>query len=157
MGRSDVTEDFEAWAAAFVGQASHSSDIAVPELLDRSKLDFSVESLRAVDQYLERLHASDESRFSDDEYGNSVLWAAAYCGEVIRRNAKSKYRWMTYAAFRELLPAASKAVPEKETTQWVLCEPMGSVFTPIEKVMRRVTNGSDRLHPFVTAVLREGI
>lgn len=153
---TDLSEQFEQLAATFVSNAS-SGVIALGEQLDRSKLDYSVESLQAVDGYLQRLHDADESAFSDEQYGNAVLWAAAYFGEVIRRNAKSKFGWMTYEEFAAALPAISKNVPPEETSKWVLCERSGPVFTPIGKVMRRVTRGGDRLYPFTVAVLKQGI
>lgn len=148
---------FPTWAAEFVDHRGPSIDLARPDFLDRSELDYSIASLKLVDEYLQRLHDSDESQYSDEEYGNAVLWAAAYFGEVIRRHAKGHYRWASYDALREALPTIAERVPSTETTRWLLFEPMGSVFTPIEKVMRRLSYGGDRLHPFAVAVLKEGI
>lgn len=153
----DASEDFRAYAEAFAGGIRQGSDIAAAHLLQRASLDYSVDSLKSVDEYLAKLHDADESGFTDEEYGNAVLWAAAYFGEVIRRNARSRYAWTTHEVFRQQQPAVAVNVPAKETTKWVLWEMGGSVLTPIEKVLRRVSQGGDRLWPFAVALLNQGV
>ncbi len=70
-------------------------DIVLPERLDRSQLDFSFESLRLVDQYLNVVHEHEQN-----STGSSLLttiWVMSlYIGEIIRRAASARqYQWVT--------------------------------------------------------------
>ncbi len=70
-------------------------DIVLPERLDRARLDFSVESLRLVDQYLNVVHEHEQN-----SVGSSLLttiWVMSlYIGEIIRRAAPARqYEWVT--------------------------------------------------------------
>lgn len=78
-----------------VAGASVDEDIVMPERLDRSRLDFSLDSLHVIDEYLNEVHDSEQTTV-----GRSLLttiWAAAmYSGEVIRRAAPARsYEWVT--------------------------------------------------------------
>jgi hypothetical protein len=70
-------------------------DIVLPEQLDRSRLDFSLESLHVVDEYLNVVHEHEQTSI-----GSSLLttiWVASlYIGEIIRRLATTRhYQWIT--------------------------------------------------------------
>jgi hypothetical protein len=129
-------------------------EIGLPATLDRGKLDYSIDSLQQVDEYLAAVHAADPRSISDDEYGRTVLLAGAYLGEVVRRNSPRKYEWMTYDDFSKALPEVSRGLPNQENRQLVLCEPGGSAFTPVEDVMRSVAQGKSQLRAQIEAVFR---
>ena len=79
-----------------VGGGNREQEIVLPERLDRARLDFSHESLRHVDEYLNAVHDS-----GDTSVGLSLLttiWATAlYVGEIIRRSAPNRhYEWVTF-------------------------------------------------------------
>src|SRR3979411_2965554 len=64
------------------------------EFLDTSRLDFTVESLGVVDDYLDGMR---DEKLEEEAYGKLVLRCGAYVGEVILRNAKGKiYHWLDY-------------------------------------------------------------
>jgi len=63
-------------------------------LLDESTLDFSVESLKHIDAYLETLHSAPPQ---EEDVARVVLRCGAYVGEVIRRNSADKWNWITFA------------------------------------------------------------
>ncbi len=70
-------------------------DIVMPDRLDRSKLDFSLESLHVIDEYLNVVHEHEQT-----SVGSSLLttiWVASlYVGEIIRRLAIHRhYQWVT--------------------------------------------------------------
>ncbi len=70
-------------------------DIVMPERLDRSKLDFSLQSLDVIDEYLNVVHENEQT-----SVGSSLLttiWVASlYVGEIIRRAATcGYYQWIT--------------------------------------------------------------
>ena len=85
----------ESMQRLLVGGSSAEEDIILPEHLDRSRLDFSLDSLHVIDQYLNEVHANEHT-----SVGLSLLttiWAAAmYTGEVIRRSAPPRgFEWVT--------------------------------------------------------------
>ena len=64
------------------------------ELLDTARLDFSIESLGFVDDYLEQMRSRQLEEGGED-YCKLVLRCGAYVGEVILRNASGKtYHWL---------------------------------------------------------------
>jgi hypothetical protein len=70
-------------------------DIVLPERLDRAKLDFTIESLHVVDEYLNVVHEHEQN-----SVGSSLLttiWVMSlYIGEIIRRAASTRhYQWVT--------------------------------------------------------------
>ena len=78
-----------------VGGGPTPDDIVLPERLDRAKLDFSLESLHVLDEYLNVVHEHEQTSI-----GSSLLttiWVAAlYVGEIIRRAAIHRhYQWVT--------------------------------------------------------------
>lgn len=78
-----------------VGGETADEAIVLPGRLDRSRLDFSFDSLHVIDQYLNDVHDNDQTAV-----GLSLLttiWATAlYVGEIIRRAAPARYfEWVT--------------------------------------------------------------
>ena len=78
-----------------IGGGTAAEDIVLPARLDRSKLDFSLESLHRIDEYLNEVHDNEQTTV-----GTSLLttiWAVAlYVGEIIRRSAIAPhYEWVT--------------------------------------------------------------
>jgi hypothetical protein len=70
-------------------------DIVLPGHLDRGGLDFSVASLLLIDDYLNAVHAHEQTAL-----GSSLLTTieatAFYVGEIIRRLATGRnYEWVT--------------------------------------------------------------
>src|SRR5262249_49742247 len=89
---NDFLEDF---AACFTGELDSDGEIVYPERLDRGKLDYSLPSLKVVDEYLNYLHTRRPEQMSR-EWLKTVLWGGAYVGEVIRRNAQRPYDWVKF-------------------------------------------------------------
>ena len=92
----DLTSQFvESLQRLLVGGGAADEDIVLPERLDRAQLDFSLDSLHVVDQYLNEVHHNEHT-----VVGLSLLttiWATAlYVGEIIRRAAPTRYfEWVT--------------------------------------------------------------
>src|SRR5580765_3706383 len=64
------------------------------ELLDASRLDFTVESLALVDDFLDQMRQRQLVE-DEEDYCKLVLRCGAYVGEVILRNATGKtYHWL---------------------------------------------------------------
>jgi hypothetical protein len=109
------------------------------ELLSPAKLDFSLESLRHVDEYLEALHKEPPT---DQDLMRAVLRCGAYVGEVIRRNSKVEYHWLDFnEAARQ-----SKLVKDfgmSLGTAGVLAEGPERMCFPLGKICKYIENGSE--------------
>ena len=71
------------------------ADIVLADRLERARLDFSLQSLQLIDDYLNLVHAHEQT-----SVGSSLLTTiestALYVGEIIRRLATSRnYQWVT--------------------------------------------------------------
>ncbi len=62
-------------------------------LLDQETLDYSLESLKHVDAFLEQLQSTPPE---GEEAARVVLRSGAYVGEVIRRNSSHQLHWVTF-------------------------------------------------------------
>lgn len=66
------------------------------EFLDKSKLDFSVESLDHVNAFLDSIHQKLKD-VPDNKMNTLVLRTGAYLGEVIRKNSNhKKIQWISF-------------------------------------------------------------
>ena len=89
---------------------SATSIIALPGRLDRSKLDFSLDSLDEIDRYLNLLH--DNEREIVGQPLLSTIWTVGmYVGEIIRRAApEKKYAWV--AIGEDAVPAGDTTIKQ---------------------------------------------
>ena len=124
------------------------------ELLDSSRLDFTVKSLRFVDDYLARMRKRKLEEEGDDYY-KLVLRCGAYVGEVILRNAQgTTFHWLDYngalkisksiADFGECLGSAA-ALWDSDTGLWF----------PLSKVQKFLDNGREDSVQFFAEVVIE--
>ena len=105
-----IFADFANW---FVnGPEEGSSEIVLPNLLERDKLDFSVLSLKIVDAYLAKIRASAPENLSSGRWLPTVLRAGAYVGEVFARESSEVLNWIEFDDLMELHPEASKWLGE---------------------------------------------
>lgn len=120
------------------------------ELLDVSKLDFSVESLRHVDDWLEAMAARS---LPSPETQVVVLRCGAYVGEVIRRNATVReYHWLDYdGAVR--VDGQIKSLGGKSLGLMAVLWDGGKGFTfPLGKVGKFLENGREDSTYFYASV-----
>jgi hypothetical protein len=116
------------------------ADIVLPARLDRSRLDFSLESLRLIDDYLNEVHAHEQT-----SVGSSLLTTieatALYVGEIIRRLAITRnYEWITIG---DDLPASGGTPPcqiEIGTVR-ALCAQDGEMCLPSRAILRVILRG----------------
>jgi len=70
-------------------------DIVLPGALDRSRLDFSLESLHAIDEYLNMVHTHEQNCVGSSLL-NTIWVTSLYIGEIIRRGADARhFEWIT--------------------------------------------------------------
>jgi hypothetical protein len=138
-----VNDIFEEFAMAFIGKVKGDGEIAFPKKLDRVQLDYSLESLKTLDLYLEHLHKSSR-RIGEEEWGTTVLWGGAYLGEVIRRSAKRKYNWIDYDEYMPEHPDLQDLIPERTVgTCAFLCTGKDTMTMPLNKIARFIAEGPE--------------
>jgi hypothetical protein len=110
------------------------------ENLGPRKLDFSLESLKHVDVYLETLHTNPP--LDDNETVQIVLRCGAYVGEVIRKNSPCEWHWVTFEEAVRLSHFA-KQLGRSLATAGILwrdpnnmCFPLGKICKFLEMVTK---------------------
>jgi hypothetical protein len=142
----------------FAGQAHMlTGDAANPtwkrELLDEKQLDFSPESLKHLDAYLEAVHG--ERPQTDDELNRVVMRCGAYVGEVIRKSSSVKLNW---AAFKEAAKFSHYVsdVGFSAGTAGILWADAQTMCFPISKVIKFIENGAeDSAYGFARVIIEQ--
>ncbi len=127
--------------------------VLLPNRLDRSKLDFSLESLLVVDAWLKDIHTinrlqadtakAGEALISDGRGDNAIMFAGLYLGEVIRANSDLDWRWERFDRFIAANPYFAEHYGfEPGLDSFVLVGPQG-VATPINTALKRVLLGKE--------------
>ena len=123
------------------------------ELLDQAQLDFSLESLRHLDAYLETIHG--ERPQTDDELNRVVMRCGAYVGEVIRKNSSVKLNW---AAFKEAAKFSDylNDMGFSAGTAGILWADAKTMCFPISKVGKLIENGpEDSVYGFARVIIQQ--
>jgi hypothetical protein len=122
------------------------------ELLDERKLDFSTESLKHLDQYLEALHAAPPKK---EDLVVVVLRCGAYVGEVIRKNSPSEINWV---AFEEAAKYSDyvKGLGHSLGTAGILWVNAKTMCFPLAKICKFIENGNeDSVYFFAEVILKD--
>ncbi len=110
------------------------------ELLDTSKLDYSVESLGLVDDYLDQMR---RRKLEDEGYMRVVLRTGAYVGEVVRRNVQAReYHWLDYKGAVSISKMV-KDFGQSLGTSAVLWDGATGLSFPVGKIMKFLENGRE--------------
>ena len=124
------------------------------QLLDRRKLDYSVESLKHVDEYLESIRKNKDVEAT---WNRTVLRAGAYVGEVIRRNdKKAQWRWVDHEGARSVEPKLFDSFGKSIATAAVLYDGKKGFSFPLAKVEKYLNNGSEDSVYFFAKVIMGG-
>jgi hypothetical protein len=161
MGLFNRKPKLQDQALSELGQMFASPDLVADdptpgtELLDPARLDFTVESLGFVDDYLDQMCQRKLDEDGND-YPKLVLRCGAYVGEVILRHARgTTFHWLDYqgavkinkdiADFGECLGTAA-ALWDSGTGLWF----------PLSKVQKFLDNGQeDSVQFFAGVVLKK--
>jgi hypothetical protein len=117
--------------------------------LDRRRLDFSVESLKHVNDYLEAirkdyLEANRKDKNAETQWIKVVLRAGAYVGEVIRKNdTKVQWRWIDYEGAKQVEPKLVESLGKTVATVAVLYDGNKGFVFPLAKVEKYLNNGAE--------------
>jgi len=121
------------------------------EELDTSRFDFTVESLGAMDEHLERMRTRE---LSNRDWNSFILRSGAYVGEVIRRFTPlpTEWHWLGYedaAAVQPFVASLGKSID----TAAVLWDGKDGVIYPLAKVAKYLRNGSEDSVKFYAQVI----
>lgn len=122
------------------------------QLLSKEKLDFSLDSLRHMDEYLGALHAAMPP---EQDLLRVVLRCGAYVGEVIRRHSAIQYHWVDF----EEAARHSRLVKEMGMslgTAGILMASQDTMWFPLGKVCKYLENGDeDSVFFFAKTILEQ--
>lgn len=124
------------------------------ELLDVARLDFTIDSLVAMDEHLEVMRTQ---QLSANEWNKFILRAGAYVGEVIRRSALAPRPW-NWLAFEEAAKVSSlvASLGKRIETVAVLWDGDRVIF-PLAKVAKYIQNGAEDSVHFFAQVMSAGL
>ncbi len=137
--------------------------ILLPNKLDRSKLDFSIESLQEIDSWLANIHTinkiqagtgrAGEFLMMDGRGDNSVTFAGLYLGQVIRANSELAWKWERFDTFLKANPTFAEHYGRNPgLDSFVLVGPQG-VATPINTALKRVIHGKEESVHYIGQLL----
>jgi hypothetical protein len=150
----DIVSMVPDFCDVFVGRAPVAGGLPFPDRIERERLDLSLESLHAVDRYLDFLHEY-ATEIGDQEYTNVVLAAGCYVGEVFRAVSPTTYRWMNRDDYVRRRPDMAKMLPEHQPgVAAMLVADSGKMWLPLNKIARYIGEGPENnTHFFVAAEL----
>ena len=153
---ADLDAIFNEFARLFVGTIKDVKEVAFPAVLNREKLDGTVESLHEVDRYLNYLH-ENRNAIQDEEWRITLLRAGAYLGEVIRHTApEGEFKWVDYNEYMPSRADLQKIIPERTAaTCAFLVRRSGAMSMPLNKIARFIDEGPENnVHFFASCDLR---
>jgi hypothetical protein len=109
------------------------------ETLDPEKFDFSLESLKHLDEYLEMVY---QDQPDDETLMPIALRGGAYLGEVIKKHSEQNYHWYDFEQASKLSPMV-KELGMSLGTAAVLAVDRENLCFPIAKIMKYLDNGSE--------------
>ncbi|MDJ0920759.1 MAG: hypothetical protein QNI84_06495 [Henriciella sp.] len=137
--------------------------ILLPNRLDKTKLDYSLDSLKEIDSWLAAVHTINELQAGEGSAGeylmmdgrgdNTVTFAGLYLGEVIRANSDLDWKWERFDLFLQANPYFAEhygRAPGLDT--FVLVGPQG-VTTPINTALKRVVQGREESVHYIGSLL----
>lgn len=139
-----VNDTFEQFAEFFTGEREAGEELAHAVILNRSALDYSLESLKSVDEYLQHLFDHRPERMGRD-WVNVILWGGAYVGEVIRRNSDRRYDWVDFDDWLDEHPEQAQFLGTKKELQVCafLTPGCGAFTLPLNKIHKFIANGME--------------
>lgn len=131
--------------------SDHSSPTFGASLLNSKLLDFSVESLSHVDEYLEKIRKDEQLK---KEWNRVVLRCGAYVGEVVRRNAtNTKWVWIGHDDAVQIAPQLFASAFKSVATAAVLFDGKSALGFPLGKVEKYLENGAEDSVKFFAEVM----
>jgi hypothetical protein len=141
-----ATADMLVFSMRLTGEEADEVPDALPlrEHLDRARLDYSLESLRVVDDYLLKVHSTLDIEKQFPVLECIVMRTGAYMGEAMRRNSGDiPLNWVGYENLHDLIGSAAfeKHVGEAFIFNRTVLAAGNRLLFPLKAVMRRAVDG----------------
>ncbi|MEL7500771.1 MAG: hypothetical protein AAFN77_24475 [Planctomycetota bacterium] len=114
-------------------------------LVDKSRLDFTPDSLSYLDDHIEEMRSQ---KLSDDQWNVFILRSGAYVGEMIRRMSQpdTNWQWMSYEQ-ASLVSDMVRQADKNISTVAVLWDGADGLIFPLGKITKFIENGrEDSVH-----------
>ena len=138
----DVVSVLPDFLDALFGRADVEEGLPLEMHIPRAKLDFSPDSLHALDGYLEHLHRVADT-LPEPQITNIAMAAGAYLGEVIRRHSIDKFSWQNHGDYFSSHPQSAALFPFVPGTSALLVRSSGGMTLPINKILRFIYDGPE--------------
>ncbi len=133
--------------------------IPLADKLDATKLDYSIESLKAIDEYLQPLYESSNS-FDQNQVTNLIVWGGCYVGESIKRQSAKNFKWVNYHDYMAQSEQARKLeesgiLSYGPGTSIILVSSDSAMTLPLNKIARFIYEGPENnIHFYATGELK---
>lgn len=126
----DIVKDIAGFGGILRGESNWSTGgLPLADTIPRERLDYSVHSLKYLDEYLARV-AAQLGSFTKMDISNLMLSAGAYLGEVVRSNAVSKgfWNWEPYDDYAATQPDFAQKRPRHAMFMAILDSPQQAAY-----------------------------
>jgi hypothetical protein len=155
MDNNTLESLLDYYGRVVAGRAGPELSMACADHLARALLDYGLESLHTIDEYLLVVHGAQEG-IPTIAYANTIMGTAIYLGEVIRRGSPStEYRWGRTQQSETNEPYSELKMGDLSDLV-LLSSTAGTAIAPTEPILRRIRHGSQAptVHSFAVASIR---
>lgn len=146
-----TSDKVAAIAMLLVGEQSSVKKLPYKNTLKQELLDYSLNSLRHLDKYLNKVRRNLKS-LTDEQYSLVILRCGAYCGEVIRKNSKISFEWITNEEALEI-DKKIEVFGRSLSTAFVLIDKDQKLTFPMGKVEKFLQDGpTESLYFYATVI-----
>lgn len=138
FGRNKLVKDDLKQMAKLMFQ-DVSEDTWDQENLTKRNLDYTVESVRIIDLYVERLRGTD---LLDKHFDNFVVRIGAYVGEVIRTNSHQDFDWYEFQSVFKYSSVLHGMDQSKEPYTLLYSKKEDAVILPLWEAAQRLKGAS---------------
>ncbi|MEK4425284.1 hypothetical protein [Solibacillus sp. FSL K6-1523] len=120
--------------------------------LTKEHLDFSIDSVRLVNEYADRLMKTDLGQQLLKEHpDNFTMRIGAYLGEVIKNHASGQYRWFDFTSIKVNTVHLNDYIMSVEDEAVLYSRKLDKVICPIYEV-KQYFNGKSNYNSYLTYV-----
>ncbi len=125
-----------------VGYLIVNNDNVLQKYVKSDKLDFSISSLKYINEYLEKVRKV-RKKLSNTDVNKIILRCGVYVGEVIRKSIRKEFIWISFDVACKLSEDI-KQFGKSMITEHVLYNTKSQQFLfPLSKVSKFLENGKE--------------
>ena len=123
------------------------------DFLLNANLEFSLESLKKIDDYLEKIKSHPEF---ENNYSKIVLRVGAYVGQVIKLNSKKNFHWYDFENSIKINRELEQFGESIATVALLIDKDNDETLFPLAKVCKFLENGrEDSVYFFAQVAIDE--